>query len=523
MSRAHWRLWLAAVVVAWSFDFLFWGKNPGISLPIWITALLAAGLVLALLEGRRPNWRSYALMAGILALAWMSAFRLEEFTRFLSVSGAVVGLFLLAASFQDGYYPFFSLKDNLVESLKVFWAGWSQPASRLGRETGEEKTEAQPKRSLWKTAGPILLGIVLALPILLILGSLLASADPVFKTWLEKLFNIEKIIEQIFRLVYILIIGYWLAGVLMYILGGQKKREKPDALKPWMPAFLNSIPLYVVMGSVILLFTAFMVVQVRYLYGGEANITAAGFTYSEYARRGFFELVTVAVMSLGLYLVGATVTRLDTSQKRRLFSGLAIVLLGLVVALLVSSLKRLMLYEAAYGWSELRTYTHFFIFWLAGVLAAAVVLEVVQKRGWLAPVIMLAAFSFALTLGVMNVDGFIARQNIQRAMQGEELDAAYLGTLSLDATPTLVDAWKDASLPKGLRQQLGAAVACQSIYLKEDGRPWQSYHFSRAKGTQLLKETESDWEGLINRSTDGSWHVIVDGKILGCQGRSYED
>ena len=41
-------------------------------------------------------------------------------------------------------------------------------------------------------------------------------------------------------------------------------------------------------------FLAFVVIQVRYLFGGAGRVAAtAGLTYAEYARRGFFELVTV--------------------------------------------------------------------------------------------------------------------------------------------------------------------------------------------------------------------------------------
>jgi hypothetical protein len=54
-----------------------------------------------------------------------------------------------------------------------------------------------------------------------------------------------------------------------------------------------------VLGLLDLLFLTFVVIQVRYLFGGAGRVAAtAGLTHTEYARRGFFELVTVTALAL---------------------------------------------------------------------------------------------------------------------------------------------------------------------------------------------------------------------------------
>ncbi len=58
-------------------------------------------------------------------------------------------------------------------------------------------------------------GIVIALPIIAIFASLLSSADLIFAKRLEDvidLFKIDNLPEYIFRLVYILVLAYALAG-----------------------------------------------------------------------------------------------------------------------------------------------------------------------------------------------------------------------------------------------------------------------------------------------------------------------
>lgn len=72
--------------------------------------------------------------------------------------------------------------------------------------------------------------------------------------------------------------------------------------KPVIPLFLGFVELSIVLGSVVTLFTIFVVMQFQYFFGGHTNINVEGFTYSEYARRGFGELVTVAFFALLMLL-----------------------------------------------------------------------------------------------------------------------------------------------------------------------------------------------------------------------------
>jgi hypothetical protein len=83
----------------------------------------------------------------------------------------------------------------------------------------------------------------------------------------------------------------------------QSKDEKlVGEEKPVLPPFLGFTEAAIVLGSVAVLFAAFVYIQFQYFFGGQANIHIDGYTYSEYARRGFGELITVAVFSLLLIL-----------------------------------------------------------------------------------------------------------------------------------------------------------------------------------------------------------------------------
>ena len=197
------------------------------------------------------------------------------------------------------------------------------------------------------------------------------------------------------RAVLICIVGYLLLGVYLHSLYKDHDTALSTEENRWLPRFLGITESAIVLGSVNLLFLAFVAVQFRYFFGGESNINLAGYTYAEYARRGFGELVTVAVFSLMLFLGLSYLTKKHERQAHRLFSVLGVALFALVSVILVSSFQRLQLYEDVYGFTRLRTYTHVFIIWLGALLLAVSLLELFQKQGFFALATRRSHFSCA--------------------------------------------------------------------------------------------------------------------------------
>ena len=153
----------------------------------------------------------------------------------------------------------------------------------------------------------------------------------------------------------------------------------------------------------------------------------------------------------------------------------------LVGVILVSAYQRLRLYEAAYGFSRLRTYTHAFMICLGILLAAVLVLEILQRERLFMTAVLLVGVGFAASLNLLNVDAFIVSQNVLRAAEGHELDVAYLASLSPDAVPALADAYTSTVLPAGVRQAVGAALVCMQPRTSASfDRDWRSYSLANA-------------------------------------------
>jgi hypothetical protein len=507
------KLWLIVLALGWLFDFLFWEQAPGINFAIFWTAGLIAAFYLLLSDGLRPHRSALILLPLFGFFAAVTFIRAEPMTTFLAYTFTMFALTILAVTYLGGRWMQYSLSDYVAKFAALLGSMAARPVlfSVDVRKTQAEAGVKPPRFNVM----PIVRGIVIALPIVAIFASLLASADVVFGQRLDdfiKLFKLEDLPEYIFRLIYILVIGYALAGVVLHASTSSKDEKLVGEEKPLVPPFLGFTESTIVLGSVLVLFAAFVVVQFQYFFGGTTNINVEGYTYAEYARRGFGELVTVAFFALMMLLTLSGVTKRETETQRRIYSGMGIGLVALLLVMLVSAYQRLGLYEAVYGFSRLRTYTHVFLIWIGLLLVATIVLEILRKERMFAFAMLVASFGFAVSLPILNVDAFIVRQNIQREINGqaaEDLDSQYFIELSDDAVPTLADSLRSATLPDPVHEKIAAALACIRHTRGQDQREltWKSFHFARLNADNALASVSDELDQY--EIVDRDWPVKV--------------
>jgi len=295
------------------------------------------------------------------------------------------------------------------------------------------------------------MGLLAAVPVAAVFGGLLMQADPVFERLMTRAFAV-----QLDRLVsHLGMIGLWgwaTGGLLRAVCAGVGADRGPVR-----GGRLGLGEVGTVLVVIDALFLAFVAVQFRYLFGGAELVQSlTGMSYSEYARRGFFELVTVAALSLPLLLLADwSLDQGDRSRVRhfRLLAGLMLLLLDVMLA---SALIRMRLYTAEYGLTELRFFTTAFMGWLVLVFGwfAASVLR--GRRSRFGPGALASGFLVLLALNLMNPDAIMARTNLARAVAGRSFDTAYAARLSADALPTLLGLL--GALPPGTGCELTAAL-----------------------------------------------------------------
>ncbi|MEN6436679.1 MAG: DUF4173 domain-containing protein [Anaerolineaceae bacterium] len=486
---------VTGLVLAWAVDYFFWGKMPGLAFPIWITAAALSLLVLAIAHKRRIPIASGILLVLSVGLSTIVFFRDEPLTRFIAAALSLGSLSLAAANFLWGDWLQYAFRDYVVVYAKLIAGVLSKPFTALSGAREEIGDGVQRRKGFVKRFSPILVGFLIAIPVLLILTLLLVSADLVFSNQVEHILSfldIKKLPEYIFRLVIILVLAFIFIGTLLHALEKPDPQKAMKTGKPVISPFFGWIEGSVVLVLVNILFIAFVTIQVRYLFGGQANITETGFTYSEYARKGFNELVLVTIFSLLVYLALASVSKFSQRWQKGIFTALSLLLFSLVLVILASAFQRLHLYEEAYGLTRLRTFTHFFIFWMAALLVGSAFLEVFNERRRFALLLVVFAAGYSITLGVVNVDGYIVQRNVERAQEEASIDFAYLNTLSNGAVPGMVSRYQDPALEKSIHDGLGAELACRTYNLQhEENQPWQSLTLPRLRSAKLLEENLS--------------------------------
>ena len=534
MSHSPWRYGLAALIVAWLIDLFFWQTPPGVSFFLWTIFVLAAGFMLARLESIRPSPWSYPVAATSVMLSSFIFLRTDFMTRSLSFMLTIGSLALLVATFRNGNWVAYRIWDYIPAFLKLAVAALIRPAELFKAPLAADGSPIPARESLRsgsRSVRRVLVGLLLALPLLAVFGALLSSADPIFSYRLSSFLSVfdldlSRLGEYIFRLVYIVIFAFIFSGVYLHAVRPAKEEPRPDLSKTWLPTFLGWIEAGVVLGLVDLMFAFFVAIQFWYFFGGQANISTSGYTFAEYARRGFFELLAVAVISLLTYLGLAAVTRRDTAFQQRGFTVLSIFLMAMVSVMLVSAFQRLQLYESAYGFTQLRVYTHIFIIWLGLLLAAAVIFELLQRRQHFGLALLFTVLGFGLSLGFYNTEGTIAQQNVGRARAGAtevagdlgiprslSLDATYLSSLGSDAVPALVDEFRRPGQPPAIRDILGANLACRSYLLAQSqaSPAWQSFNLSQNTADNLLRNAQSEWSSYKVTSGDQGLSYDVSG------------
>lgn len=480
-------VWPIAFATAWFFDLLFWGKAPGISFPVFVIVLLAGLYTLAMSASTAISGAAKWLMVPIAFFIAGPAIRAEPLTMFLDYLVTLLLLGLLADCLTGGGWIRYRLTDFIVGFIHLGLAGLVRGgidlAERRAGRAGETSTGARYR--------PVIRGVLFSVPVLILFGLLLAAADPIFSRFVSKPFeSIDGALaaEYAFRALYISILAYALAGFLLHALRPSRQTDTQPS-KEIAIRVLGLVEGSVVLGTLTVLFAGFVVIQFRYFFAGSRAITNLGMTYSEYARRGFSELVVVALLTLGLLLGLSLIVRRDSRRERIVFSTLSSALVALTAVILTSSFQRLLLYEDAYGFTRLRAYSHVFMVWLALTLVVAVILQWRNSIRSMALVLVLAGLGLVASLNVLGVDSFIARSNIRRAAEGAELDVWYLDSLSTDAVPALVDGVNDLTGEK--RSLLSNVLVCKAIAIDGGSLHWQSFHLSRERAESTLGDYQS--------------------------------
>ena len=441
-----------ALSLAVSADALFQGGIGGAAFAVWIAMTVASLVGLAwrgeLAVSREAVAWLFAAMFFSVGLAWRDADELQLFD-FLATAGS---LLMAAATLNAQRAALFVPRIRhtvlaVVRSTRTLVTGFPV----LVFHDAPARTDTRR----WAVVGRRALRIGLVGGALtLVFGSLLGSADPIFASYVT-LPNVdadELARHGIIIAVVAWLVGGWARGALV---------AKPDTTyrigaSPWQ---LDRLEIRTAFVTLIALFSAFIVAQLGWLFGGEAFLRArTGLTAATYARQGFFQMMWVVALVIPI-LVGTRAALRPGWALARLHSRLALPVVVLLGAIVASAALRLRLYVNYYGLSIDRVYPLVFMAWLAFVLAWLSVTTLRGRARRFGPGVVLSGLATLAGLNVIAPDAIVARVNVARAATGTvPLDVRYLTTLSGEAAEPVVRA-----VLADVRRPLVAATPQESV------------------------------------------------------------
>lgn len=370
-------------------------------------------------------------------------------------------------------------------------------------------------------------GLLLVLPILIWVIELLTTADAAFSELISRLdfsWNIT-LPTQLARYFVTFLLGVPVSCYLFGLLyGNGAKRQWTILTKESLDRgaegvrILPKIMGFTAVGALILVYALFFATQAVYLFSAFRSQLPVSMTYAEYARRGFFELCTVAAINLSIIgLVGLFSCRdgkksglkdgdgageLDGKERghetRGTLPGMIkaeiLALCVLTMMLIATAVSKMAMYIHSYGLTQLRFYTTAFMLIL---FLCFVIILVRQLREFnCGKFLILVCMVGFLLVSYSNVDSFIAKYNIGRYQSGtlETLDVMSIGQLSAAAVPelcALYEETEDPDLKLDIFLALGTGLQGQNLWENRDFREWNYQRDRAAKALDQVKWDES--------------------------------
>ena len=186
-------------------------------------------------------------------------------------------------------------------------------------------------------------------PVLLVVGALLVSADPPMADWFTGTVDGPGWARHA-----VLVLGGGLGLVSLHAVSRVNVAPGPgrDVLRR------RQLEAALMLDGMVVLLAVFATAQLVAAARGAAYVQArTGLTYAAYARRGFFQLLAVGALTFVVLASLRPVLAAAAARARRVLRGLGVAVAALTEVLVAVAVRRLALYEHAFGLTMLRRYS----------------------------------------------------------------------------------------------------------------------------------------------------------------------
>ncbi len=450
-------LYLAFSVVG--FVLFMMPENASVSVPAFV--ILQMVFLCFLVPDKRRLW----LFVPVLVFS-LNAF--ASANRIWQLPNLIISLIIFCCAFVP-----FDFKANTLQYFSEIFARIVSVFSFFGLPF---KWAAQYADEKSGSAKKIAIAIGISVPVALILVGVLSHADEVFSVKTQEFFDtlFGSADGNKFRIALF-------SGILgLFLFGGvctwyaQPKAKNIDLAGKTIDAIIVNTVLCVIL----FVYTLFVIVQFKYLFAGAE--LPQGLTYTEYARKGFFELLGLTAVNIAIILVAVNLTKHTGKNSARFSAVLCHYLCAVTVVLLISSFYRMWLYTCDDGLTRLRLFVMIFLgFELLGLIATFI--YIAKPKFNITLIYVCIALVYYTALNIIPTDNIIARNQVDLYLKRERVDYSYIFTLSEDAAPAMEYFYNTTDKPYVKSDIIKYLEGKTTSEIPER---WQRYNLStnRAKG-----------------------------------------
>lgn len=408
------KIFFTSLLISIWLVVLFWGKNIGLSMLLLIVPFIYFLINLLEFRNQIKYKKSKILIIPIVLLSSTYFIFNNLFFNTLNLIVIPALIILMVIEFME-------------KSLNIDKFCWRFMELVIEPLTYIEETMKNYKEDIFlkfkmktndKKESNVVKGLLITIPIVLIIIVLLASADEIFgKIFIEMLNTFVNFIGKfelstiILKLALIAVLFIYSSSFFYHIL----LKYKPEDEEIKECKYTENTTIKMILGTLNIVYVLFCFIQIHSLFMGKGDVI----NYSQYARKGFFQLMIVSFINLVVILIA------KKHEKNKFINVMSLIMIFETFIILLSSAYRMHLYESAYGYTRLRLLVYVALL-TETILLIPTIIYVIDKKINLQKVYIGIIISMYLIVNFSNIDNIIAKNNVDRYFQTGVFDLEYI-------------------------------------------------------------------------------------------------
>lgn len=351
--------WFTVSTIIFCFATFYIAFQTVFEVGIWGTITLSAYIIIAKIFFDTKKIKKNILIRNIsfvcLLLSVLS-FSLNSAFIFYKYVICIVLFMIFASTYSEnspdstnGYMQIFKtiqisisgLFSNLKDAFKSF----------IPKENGNKSNKTKKLKE-------VAIGIAVALPLCVIAIVLLVLSDDAFSSLLNKLllnvelsFNFASVVPSLLMSAIL----FPFVASFSFSIKNSKNKNKDKNLKNKMQKVAPTV-VKTIMVLLLAIYFVYLFSQLAYFFSAFKNILPENyrFTYSEYARKGFFETTVLAILNLSVMAFSLIFTTRNGKKVDKTVKILSCIMCVFTALFVVTSISKIAMYVNRYGLTERR-------------------------------------------------------------------------------------------------------------------------------------------------------------------------